>query len=274
MICGKRLINERLASATLRVYTVPCLQDNYAWIVEDVKSGQLAIVDTPSAKPIISRCKEIGVKPGMAPIILNTHHHKDHTGGNLAIKNEFGSVIAGPQNEHIVGIDRRLVEGDVVRVGESTCRVIDIPGHTKGHIGYVFDDPGIVFVGDTMFSHGCGALFEGSPKQMWASLCKIMQLPSSYLVFCAHEYTEYNLMFALELFPQDAELIKLTHEIKAMRERNEQTVPSLLEQELRTNPFLRCRLPEIQKLFGADTAVDAFARMRTGKDVWKRVDPL
>jgi hydroxyacylglutathione hydrolase len=272
MICGKRLIQERLATSKIRVHTVPCLQDNYAWIIQDRATGQLGIVDTPSAKPIIAKCKELGINSGTAPIILNTHHHRDHTGGNTAIKEELGAVIVGPANEHIAGIDRKLVEGDVVKIGASSCRVIDIPGHTKGHIGYVFDDPGMVFVGDTMFSHGCGALFEGSFKQMWKSLSKIMELPSSYLVFCAHEYTEYNIMYALQVFPDDPELIQVYREIKQIREKGEQTVPSLLEQELRTNPFLRCRLPEVQAFLDTKTGVDAFTKVRTGKDMWRRVD--
>ena len=271
MLCGTRLIDQRLAKAKLKVYTVPCLHDNYAWILQDVKTGQLAVVDTPSARPIIAKFRQLSDNlKHQPPVILNTHHHRDHTGGNQAIKSELKSVIYGPKNDHIVGIDHKLVEGDVVRIGESTCRVIDIPGHTKGHVGYVFDDPGLVFVGDTMFSHGCGALFEGSFKQMWKSLTKIMELPPHYLVFCAHEYTEFNTLYGLQIFEDDAELAQVYRDVKQLRERGEQTVPSILEQELKTNPFLRCRLPEVQQRFGKANAIDAFTHVREGKDVWGR----
>jgi len=268
--CGVRLIQERLANASLRVYTVPCLRDNYAWIIQDVPTGQLAVVDTPSAKPIAEKLKSLGIPSGRDPIILNTHHHKDHTGGNLQLKEELDAYIYGPKNDHVVGIDRQLVDGDEIRIGESKCRVIEIPGHTKGHIGYVFDEPGLVFVGDTLFSHGCGALFEGSFTQMWKSLTKIMQLPSHYLVFCAHEYTEFNLMYAMEIFPDDQEIKEVYGQIMDLRRRGEQTIPSLLDQELRTNPFLRCRLPDYQNMLGATGAIDAFTRVREGKDVWGR----
>jgi hydroxyacylglutathione hydrolase len=268
--CGVRLIEERLAMASLRVFTVPCLSDNYAWLIQDIPSGNLAVVDTPAARPIIGKMRELGVPAGTSPVILNTHHHKDHTGGNLMLKEELGAFVVGPKNEHISGIDRAVGEGDIVRIGSSACRVIDIPGHTKGHVGYVFDDPGIAFVGDTMFSHGCGALFEGSFRQMWKSLSKIMDLPPSTLVFCAHEYTEANLNFAMAAFKDDPEIQQVHAMVRDMRSRNEQTIPSLLEQELRTNPFLRCRLPEVQATFGKSNAVDAFTHVREGKDLWGR----
>ena len=268
VICGTRLIQERLANASLRVFTVPCLQDNYAWILQDVATGQLAVVDTPSPNPIIAKMRELGVH--RPPIILNTHHHRDHTGGNLKMKEILGATVVGPANEHIAGIDRAVAKGDTVQIVDSTCRVIDIPGHTKGHIGFVFDEPGIVFVGDTLFSHGCGALFEGSYRTMWKSLSKIMELPPNMLVFCAHEYTESNVKFAMQMFNDDQELKAVHEEITELRSRGEQTIPSLLGQEMRTNPFLRCRLPEIQMKLSQPSAVEAFTRMRDGKDTWGR----
>jgi hydroxyacylglutathione hydrolase len=269
-LCGIRLMQERLATSSLRVFTVPCLADNYAWILQDVPTGQLAVVDTPSAKPIIDKLRELGIPQGTSPIILNTHHHRDHTGGNMQLKQEVNATVVGPKNDHIIGIDRGVVEGDQVEIGSSKCRVIDIPGHTKGHIGFVFDTPGIVFVGDTMFSHGCGALFEGSYSQMWKSLTKIMQLPPHYLVFCAHEYTGANVKYGLHIFPDDADLLQVYKQITQMRARGEQTVPSLLEQELKTNPFLRCRIPGYQSKLRAENALEAFKKVREGKDVWGR----
>ena len=268
---GNHLIRSRLftPSSSLRVYTVPCLRDNYAWIIQDVKTGCLAVVDTPSPKPIISKLEELGIPTGTQVTILNTHHHRDHTGGNEAIKHSISTVIYGPAKEKILGIDHKVQEGDIIRIGESACRVIDIPGHTCGHVGYVFDDPGLVFVGDTLFGHGCGALFEGSYSQMWKSLSKIMSLPPSTMIFCAHEYTEYNVMFARTIFPDDEDLEKVHGSVSALRQAGEQTVPSLLEQELSTNPFLRCRHPDIQTRIGASSAVDAFTKVREGKNIWK-----
>ena len=268
--CGLRLIQERLSSSSLRIHTVPCLRDNYAWILQDVPTGQLAVVDTPSAKPIIDKFRELGISEGRNPIILNTHHHDDHTGGNLEIKKELNAMIFGPKIDHIVGIDRCLEEGDQVHIGNSVCRVIDIPGHTHGHIGYVFDDIGVVFVGDVLFSHGSGAVFEGSFSQMWDSLTKIMELPPNYLVFCAHEYTESNVKYALHALPDDMELMEVHKQVTDLRKNNQQTVPTLLEQELKTNPFLRCRLPAYQKLIGATNAIEAFTRVRQDKDLWGR----
>lgn len=268
--CGVRLIQERLAQASVRIFTVPCLRDNYAWIIQDIPTGQLAVVDTPSAKPIADKLRSLGIPAARNPIILNTHHHRDHTGGNLQLKEELNAIVYGPKNDHIVGIDKQLVEGDTVLIGESSCRVIELPGHTKGHIGYVFDEPGLVFVGDTLFSHGCGALFEGSFSQMWKSLTKIMQLPPHYLVFCAHEYTESNLMYAAQVFTGDQEIEDVYKQVMELRRQGQQTIPSLLEQELRTNPFLRCRLSGYQERLGASSAVEAFTIVREGKDVWGR----
>jgi hydroxyacylglutathione hydrolase len=263
-------MQDRLATASLKVYLVPCLQDNYAWILQDVRTGHIAILDTPAAKPIIKKIQEIGLPPDQKPIILNTHHHRDHTGGNLQIKEALGATVFGPKNDHIIGIDRQLVEGDTVQIGMSSCRVLDLPGHTKGHIGYVFDDPGLVFVGDTLFSHGCGALFEGSFSQMWKSLSKIAELPSNYLVFCAHEYTEFNLLYARQVFRDDAEIEAVYNHVRGLREIGEPTVPSLLEQELATNPFLRCRSRRYQDILGKASALEAFTCLREGKDMWGR----
>ena len=271
ILLGNQLIRARLMgqNCSLRVFTVPCLRDNYAWILQDTTTGSLAVVDTPSANPIISKLDELGVPPGTHVTILNTHHHKDHTGGNERIKERFQTVVYGPAKEKIPGIDHKVREGDVIQIGESACRVIDIPGHTCGHVGYVFDHSRLVFVGDTLFGHGCGALFEGSYSQMWKSLGKIMSLPPSTLIFCAHEYTEYNVMFARSIFPDDADLYEVLKTVRELRVRGEQTVPSLLEQELSTNPFLRCRLPQFQSQIGAKSAVEAFTMVREGKNIWK-----
>lgn len=265
---GLQLMKERLSNARVNVFTVPCLQDNYAWILQDKATGHLAVVDTPSGKPILEELVRLGVPSNSHVTILNTHHHKDHTGGNLFLKEHLPVHIFGPAKEKIAGIDTPVFEGDVIKIGETSCRVIDIPGHTCGHVGYVFEDPQMVFVGDTMFGHGCGALFEGSFAQMWKSLMKIASLPEESLVFCAHEYTQNNVRFALSIFKQDKELMDVLERVSALRAAGEQTVPSLLSQELRTNPFLRCRLKEYQERFDMKSAVDTFEFMRTSKNVW------
>ena len=268
---GTRLIQERLNTSTspLKVFTVPCLHDSYAWILQDVKSGQLAVVDVASAKPIIAKMRELGLKENLPPIVLNTHHHDDHTGGNLEIKRELKATVVGPTNDHIIGIDRSVADGDIIHIGETVCKVLDIPGHTHGHVGYVIEALGLVFVGDTLFSHGCGAVFEGTYQAMWDSLSVIMNLLPHYLVFCAHEYTEANLHFAKSVFP-DEETVKMYDLVSSMRKDGQQTVPTLLSQELSTNPFLRCRLPEIQKKFGKSSALDTFEHLRRLKDSWGR----
>ncbi len=265
-MCGVHLIKERLSGSKVNVFTVPCLNDNYAWILQDKASGHLAVVDTPSGKAILPKLQELGIPSNSHVTILNTHHHQDHTGGNLFLKENIPVRIYGPAKEKIHGIDTPVKEGDLIQFGELTCRVIDIPGHTCGHVGYVFDDPRMVFVGDTLFSHGCGRLFEGSVQQMWKSLMKIAQLPEDTLVFCAHEYTLSNVHFALSVFRGDCELEQVLEYVSELRREGQQTIPTLLGQELRTNPFLRCRLTEYQTSLGKKTALDAFQFMRTGKD--------
>lgn len=268
-LCGKQLMHQRLHNSSLRVFTVPCLQDNYAWVLQDTCTGQLAVVDVPSAKPIIKLMREIGVKEALPPIILNTHHHRDHTGGNLEMKRELNATVIGPAKEDIVGIDRKVSHGDILRIGETACKVLDIPGHTRGHVGYVFEELGLVFVGDTLFSKGCGAVFEGSYEQMWSSLSIIMALPQHYIVFCAHEYTEMNLLFAKSVFPHNLEIQKEYEAICEMRKGGEQTVPSLIGYELQVNPFLLCRHPEIHRIFGKLNSVDTFEHLRKMKDAWR-----
>lgn len=263
---GLQLIREKLGGSKVNVITVPCLQDNYAWILQDKATGYLAVVDTPAGEPILAKLQELGIPPNSKVTILNTHHHHDHTGGNLFLKNHIPVHIYGPAKEKIPGMDTPVSEGDIIHIGDVACRVIDIPGHTAGHVGYVFDHPRMMFVGDTLFSHGCGRLFEGSFPQMWASLMKLAALPEDTLLFCAHEYTLSNVKFALSVFPGDHALEHVLSSVSAALDRGEQTVPSLLEQELRTNPFLRCRLESYQKLLEKGSALEAFQHVRTTKD--------
>lgn len=251
----------------MEIKQIPCLDSNYAYLLHDPVSGETAAVDTPDAEVILRGLAESGWR---LTSILNTHHHADHTGGNPRLKRETGCVIHGPRGEaaRIPGLDVPLAEGDSVRVGEAQARVLEVPGHTGGHIAYHFADEGVAFVGDTLFSLGCGRLFEGTPAQMWNSLGKLMALPDATLLYCAHEYTQANARFALSIEPGNEHLRKRNEEVEALRAAGKPTVPSRLDAEKRANPFLRAGEAGIAAaldMTGA-AAVEIFAELRRRKD--------
>ncbi|MDE1174760.1 MAG: hydroxyacylglutathione hydrolase [Parvibaculaceae bacterium] len=254
-------------SKGLEVHQFPCLDDNYGYLVHDLETGMTAAIDTPDATPILAALKEKGWK---LTHILNTHHHGDHVGGNLALKAETGCTIIGPKVEEAVipGIDRAVSEDDVVELGASSARVIEVPGHTRGHIAYSFSDAGVAFVGDTIFALGCGRLFEGTPAQMWDSIQKLAALPDDTLVYCAHEYTQSNARFALTVEPQNGALQARAKEVDEKRARGEWTVPTTIALEKATNPFLRPASKDLQETVGLAGAplVDVFAETRRLKD--------
>lgn len=239
----------------LEVAQVPVLGDNYAFLIRDAESGAVALVDTPDAQPIENAVKGLGW--GAVTHILNTHHHHDHTGGNLELKRAHpGAVVIGAEADRarLPGLDVGVKEGDRVEVGSAVATVIETPGHTRAHVCYHFGDSGAVFVGDTLFAMGCGRLFEGSPAQMHASLAKLAALPDDTLVFCAHEYTQTNARFSLTVEPDNAALVSRAAEVDAARARGEPTVPTNIGLEKATNPFVRA------------ASVDAFATVRKAKD--------
>ena len=242
----------------ISVHQFACLSDNYGYLVKDDASGDAACIDTPDAEAVLAALKKTGWR---LTLIMNTHWHPDHAGGNERIKAETGCTILGPQEvTRIAPLDRALHEGDEVRLGETAFRVIDTGGHTLGHISYYDAADGAAFVGDTLFALGCGRLFEGTAEQMWGSLSKLAALPDATTVYCAHEYTASNARFALSVDP-DPELKARAAEVFAAREKGEWTVPTTIGLERATNPFLRAPLlrPEL-------APAEAFGAIRAAKD--------
>ncbi len=251
----------------LEIVQIPVLQDNYVYLLHDETSGETAVVDPAVDGPVIDALEARGWQ---LTHILNTHHHGDHTGANLALKERYGVQIIGPaaDRDRIPGIDIAVGDGDLVHIGDEAALVFDVPGHTRGHIAYHFEGSRALFCGDTIFAMGCGRLFEGTPEQMWHSLSKLMALPDETLVYCAHEYTLSNGRFALSVEPKNKALIARMTEVASKRERGEPTVPSRLMEEKETNPFLRPMSEEIQEmvgLFGAPLP-KVFAEVRARKD--------
>ena len=249
----------------LQIHQFPCLSDNYGYLLHDPASGETACIDTPDADAYL---REVEGKGWRITQIWNTHWHPDHAGGNEAIKAATGCTIVAPGGENypIFGVDRAVDQGDEVALGGHTARVINVGGHTVGHIAYHLPDAGIAFVGDSVFALGCGRMFEGKPDQFWASLCRVKALPGETLLYCAHEYTLSNARFALHADPDNAALAAYAAEIADKRERGEWTVPTGLARELATNPFLRADDPALAARWGGGDAVATFAALRAAKD--------
>lgn len=248
---------------TLQIVQFPCLADNYGYIIRDQDSGLTACIDTPDAQAILSA---LGREGWRLDFIFNTHWHRDHAGGNQALKDRTGAFIVGPQEvTRIAPLDRVVIGGDRVRLGETEFEVLDVGGHTLQHIAYHDAVDAIAFVGDSIFPLGCGRMFEGRPKQMWASLSRIAALPETTRLYCAHEYTAANARFALSIDSSPA-LQTRAAAVFAARARGEPTVPSTVGEERATNPFLRA--PALAARFGLEGRADqdVFAAVRAAKD--------
>ena len=252
---------------SLQVHQFKCLSDNYGFLIHDPVSGDTASVDTPEADAINAALRE---KQWKLTHILNTHHHFDHAGGNEMLKAQWGCKIVGFDGDfgRIPGIDRRVNEDDLVEFGGTEARVIEVAGHTSGHIAFYFESDDMVFVGDTIFALGCGRLFEGTPSQMWESLQKLMALKDETVVYCAHEYTQANAAFALSVEPENQALIARTKEINRLRAENLATVPTSIGLERKTNPFVRPSSQNLQATIGllGASPVEVFAETRRLKD--------
>jgi hydroxyacylglutathione hydrolase len=253
--------------ARLEVHQFPSRSDNYGVLVHDKATGATAAIDAPNAEELLAALHEKGWK---LTHILTTHHHNDHTAGNAAVKRATGCTIVGPakEAESIPGIDVTVREGDRVEIGGATARVIETPGHTRGHVSYHFPDDGLVFVGDTLFSVGCGRLLEGDAKTMWSSLEKLAKLPPETSLYCGHEYTDANCRFALTVEPENNALQARAKEVAKLAERGAPALPTTIKQELATNPFLRPSSPAIQKRLGMEGRPlnEIFGEIRRRKD--------
>ena len=251
----------------LQVHQFPCRSDNYGFLAHDPVAGVTACVDTPDAEATNAGLEEKGWR---LTHILNTHHHGDHTGANLELKERWDCTIVGAANdaERIPGIEVRVSDGDVYEFGSLRARVFEVPGHTTGHIAYYFESEGIAFVGDTLFALGCGRLFEGTPEMMWTSLQKLMALPDETVVYCAHEYTQANAQFALSVEPGNESLVARSKEIDDLRAKGMPTVPTTIGLERTTNPFVRPMSENLQSTIGLNGAdlVAVFAETRKRKD--------
>jgi hydroxyacylglutathione hydrolase len=253
--------------AELEIRLVPLLTDNYAYALRDAESGLVAIVDPSEAAPVLEALKGWGW--GL-DLILNTHHHRDHSGGNEDLKAATGATVIGPaaDSHRIPSLDRGVSEGDEVSLGGHVARVIEVHGHTSGHVAFHFAADRAVFSGDTLFALGCGRLFEGTPDDMWRSLGKLRALPPETRVYCGHEYTASNCRFAQSLGETNAALAARAVDITALRAAGRPTIPSTIGLERATNPFLRADDAALQSavgLAGADP-VEVFAEIRRRKD--------
>ncbi|MBL6454673.1 hydroxyacylglutathione hydrolase [Belnapia sp. T6] len=234
---------------------IPCLSDNYAWLLRDAATGTVAICDPGEAAPIIAALEAAG---GRCDLILLTHHHGDHVAGVEEVRARFGAKVVGAAADahRLPPLDQALRPGERVSVGATEGEVIDTPGHTVGHIAFHFPEGGVLLCGDTLFSLGCGRLLEGTAEQMFHSLRALAALPEATLACCGHEYTESNARFALTVEPDNAALRTRAEEVKAQRAAGQATVPTTIGQERAANPFIRAT--DVARLAAIRTAKDNF----------------
>jgi hydroxyacylglutathione hydrolase len=248
---------------------IRCLKDNYAVLLHDPSAGATALIDAPEAPPIADALREAGWR---LSDILVTHHHGDHTAGIAALKKQFNCRVIAPRRESakIAEVDVTVREGDFVTIGTLVGRVLETPGHTNGHIAYWFKAEKLAFVGDTLFSVGCGRVIEGTPDVMWQSLLKLRNLPPETQIYCGHEYTAANVHFALTLEPHNGALRSRAEEVVRLCSAGEATIPTTIAAEKLTNPFLRADLPALAAAVNRpnDNGGQVFAVIRAKKDAF------
>ncbi len=248
---------------SLKVDVIPSLKDNYIFVLNS--GSQFAIVDPGEVKPVVDHFSSlINRRP---QFIFNTHHHEDHTAANLELKDLYRLEIYSSKydKDRIPGVDKTLKSGDKIIFGDTHCQVLEIPGHTLGHIAYHFPLEKILFCGDTLFSLGCGRLFEGSPQQMLESLKLIKSLDDETLVYCTHEYTQTNAAFAITVDPTNSNLKAYIKKVNSKRQNGQPSIPTVLLTEKKCNPFLRCDTPSLLDRFQltSDDELLCFTQLRS-----------
>jgi hydroxyacylglutathione hydrolase len=252
---------------TANTHLFLCLKDNFGVLVHDPETGATASIDAPEAAPVEAALKATGWR---LTDILVTHHHGDHTAGIAELKRHHHCRVTAPRGEaaRIPEVDATVAEGDAVKVGSLGARVIETPGHTAGHISYWFDKDKLAFVGDTLFSIGCGRVIEGTPAMMWQSLLKLRALPDDTQIFCGHEYTDANVRFARTIEPQNKVLAARAETVKRQSAEGRPTIPTTIGEEKEANPFLRADIASVAALVGLSgkPAAEVFAEIRERKN--------
>jgi len=251
----------------LQIITIPCLADNYAYLIRETDTGQVAVVDVPEAGPILGALKDMDWPLHQ---ILITHHHYDHIDGLEKLRAATGAKVYGAaaDSHRLPKLDFALADGDNFKLGNETCKIMDVSGHTIGHIAFLFKNAGAVFSADSLMALGCGRVFEGDFAMMWGTMLKFKALPDYTLVYSGHEYTMSNAKFALTIEPDNADLKTRIADIEDKRTNNIPTVPASIGLEKATNPFMRADLPEVKVSMDMAEASDAavFGEIRTRKD--------
>jgi hydroxyacylglutathione hydrolase len=248
-----------------QTHLFPCLSDNFGVLIHDPSTGATASIDAPDADAVEAALAKTGWK---LTDILVTHHHNDHTAGVAPLKQKYKCRVVGPRSEKFRAVDETIGEGGSVKVGNLSARVLETPGHTLDHISYIFDADKVAFVGDTLFSIGCGRVIEGTPEQMWKSLLKLRALPDDMQFHCGHEYTQANIRFALTIEPDNAALKARAKEVDALRAAGKPTLPSTIGAEKAANCFLRADEPSVAAVVGLSgkSAAEVFAEVRARKN--------
>ncbi|BBN19287.1 hydroxyacylglutathione hydrolase [Marchantia polymorpha subsp. ruderalis] len=253
--------------SSLQIDLVPCLNDNYAYLLHDMSSGVTGIVDPGEVGPVV---RALEAKGYTLDFIFNTHHHADHTGGNLGLKKKYDAKVVGPKVDkaRIPGIDIPLSD-ETWKFGNHEFRAIFTPGHTLGHVCYYFPESKAVFTGDTLFSVGCGRVFEGTMDQMWSSLSTLSLLPEDTRAFVGHEYTASNIRFAVTVEPHNEDLLSQRQLVEQLRQKGQPTIPTTIGQENSFNPFLRPFVESVRQSLNksaSENNVEVFTALRLAKD--------